>query len=74
MSAIMAIMNMAPTAIHNLYTYTPALAIVNVAPAAIHTGLRSLMGDPVTMLPPSADTLRIWLPANHLGGKPWAFK
>eukprot|EP00983_Pelagomonas_calceolata_P095610 1158030-Pelagomonas_calceolata.AAC.1 len=44
----------------------PALATVKVAPDAIHTGLRSLMGEPVTMLPPKADTLRIWLPANHL--------
>lgn len=41
---------------------------VKVVREAIHTGLRSEMGEPVTMLPPMADTLRIWLPANQLRG------
>ena len=45
------------------------LMAVKVAPAAIQTGFRSEMGDPVTMLPPRADTLRIWVPANHLRGE-----
>jgi hypothetical protein len=32
----------------------------------IQIGFRSDIGEAVQMLPPTADTLRIWFPANHL--------
>lgn len=44
----------------------PLPSATKEVPLAIHSGLRSEMGLPVTMLPPTPDTLRIWLPANHL--------
>ena len=41
------------------------LCTVKTAPIATHTGFRSEIGEPVTMLPASEATLRIWRPAKY---------